>query len=325
MVWNIVLTGVVAFIGWALKDRADEVKRLGILLNRTREEIAKEYVTKVEVHADIGRVLDRLERLDETVRQTPDEADRIGNHHLRAARQEDPPRGRIQRRKQLVGSVGVCACQRIKQRAFAGTGGTHQGHNLAGCHPQAEALQHGLSRVVAEAHLLQEQFPGHPAERAGIRVGDKIVGVDTANVRGWKTDQVSARLKGPPGTQVSARFLRPGAALVVEIGQGQEADVAALMGAAGLAVTDVSEVTGFPEIMDGRVKTLHPKIHGGLLALGGFVRKRRRRFDLAERPRGVARTGARMHERHGRAGRGDLPGRARLRLSQKRRDLPEAF
>jgi phosphoribosylaminoimidazolecarboxamide formyltransferase/IMP cyclohydrolase len=35
---------------------------------------------------------------------------------------------------------------------------------------------------------------------------------------------------------------------------------------AGLPVTDVSEVTGFPEIMDGRVKTLHPKIHGGLLA-----------------------------------------------------------
>ncbi len=36
---------------------------------------------------------------------------------------------------------------------------------------------------------------------------------------------------------------------------------------AGLAVTDVSEHTGFPEMMDGRVKTLHPKIHGGLLAL----------------------------------------------------------
>ncbi|MGD0192267.1 MAG: bifunctional phosphoribosylaminoimidazolecarboxamide formyltransferase/IMP cyclohydrolase [Rhizomicrobium sp.] len=36
---------------------------------------------------------------------------------------------------------------------------------------------------------------------------------------------------------------------------------------AGLAVTDVSDVTGFPEVMDGRVKTLHPKIHGGLLAL----------------------------------------------------------
>jgi phosphoribosylaminoimidazolecarboxamide formyltransferase / IMP cyclohydrolase len=37
--------------------------------------------------------------------------------------------------------------------------------------------------------------------------------------------------------------------------------------AVGLAVTDVSDVTGFPEIMDGRVKTLHPKVHGGLLAI----------------------------------------------------------
>ena len=36
---------------------------------------------------------------------------------------------------------------------------------------------------------------------------------------------------------------------------------------AGLVVRDVSEVTGFPEMMDGRVKTLHPMIHGGLLAV----------------------------------------------------------
>ncbi|MCU4651545.1 bifunctional phosphoribosylaminoimidazolecarboxamide formyltransferase/IMP cyclohydrolase [Roseibacterium sp. SDUM158016] len=36
---------------------------------------------------------------------------------------------------------------------------------------------------------------------------------------------------------------------------------------AGLDVTDVAEITGFPEMMDGRVKTLHPKVHGGLLAL----------------------------------------------------------
>ncbi len=38
---------------------------------------------------------------------------------------------------------------------------------------------------------------------------------------------------------------------------------------AGLKVTEVENVTGFPEIMDGRVKTLHPKIHGGLLAIRG--------------------------------------------------------
>ena len=39
---------------------------------------------------------------------------------------------------------------------------------------------------------------------------------------------------------------------------------------AGLLVKDVSQVTGFPEIMDGRVKTLHPKIHGGLLGRRGI-------------------------------------------------------
>ena len=42
---------------------------------------------------------------------------------------------------------------------------------------------------------------------------------------------------------------------------------AAALRAAGLAVTDVADFTGFPEMMDGRVKTLHPKVHGGLLAL----------------------------------------------------------
>src|ERR1700742_2384319 len=39
--------------------------------------------------------------------------------------------------------------------------------------------------------------------------------------------------------------------------------------AAGIAAEDVSSYTGFPEIMDGRVKTLHPKVHGGLLGRRG--------------------------------------------------------
>ena len=42
---------------------------------------------------------------------------------------------------------------------------------------------------------------------------------------------------------------------------------AAALGDAGLPVVDVAQVTGFPEMMDGRVKTLHPRIHGGLLAV----------------------------------------------------------
>jgi hypothetical protein len=64
-VWNIVLSVGLGFVGWVLKDKSDEIKRVTILLNRTREEVAKEYVTKVEVHADINRVLDRLDRMDE--------------------------------------------------------------------------------------------------------------------------------------------------------------------------------------------------------------------------------------------------------------------
>jgi phosphoribosylaminoimidazolecarboxamide formyltransferase/IMP cyclohydrolase len=44
---------------------------------------------------------------------------------------------------------------------------------------------------------------------------------------------------------------------------------AAAIAAAGIDVRDVSELTGFPEIMDGRVKTLHPKVHGGLLSVRG--------------------------------------------------------
>jgi hypothetical protein len=64
-IWNLALTCLVGVLGWVLKDKSDELGRITILLNRTREEMAKEYVTKTEVHADINRVLDRLERLDE--------------------------------------------------------------------------------------------------------------------------------------------------------------------------------------------------------------------------------------------------------------------
>jgi hypothetical protein len=65
MVWNIILSAGIGLLTWVMKDKSDELARITILLNRTREEIAKEYVTKIEVHADINRVLDRLDRLDE--------------------------------------------------------------------------------------------------------------------------------------------------------------------------------------------------------------------------------------------------------------------
>jgi predicted DNA-binding protein YlxM (UPF0122 family) len=51
-------------LAFFLKEKSAELNRIQILLNRTREEIAKEYVTKSEVHNDINRVLDRLDRLE---------------------------------------------------------------------------------------------------------------------------------------------------------------------------------------------------------------------------------------------------------------------
>ena len=65
MLWNVALSFVSALILMWIKATVDEMKRIQILLNRTREEIAKEYVTKNDVHGDINRVLTRLDRLDE--------------------------------------------------------------------------------------------------------------------------------------------------------------------------------------------------------------------------------------------------------------------
>ena len=65
ILWNAVLSLLVGLLAWVLKEKSAELQRVTILLNRTREEMAKEYVTKAEVHADINRVLDRLDKLDE--------------------------------------------------------------------------------------------------------------------------------------------------------------------------------------------------------------------------------------------------------------------
>lgn len=64
MLWNALLTTLIGLFGWILKNRSEEIDRLQILLNRTREEVAKEYVTRADVHHDINRVLDRLDRLE---------------------------------------------------------------------------------------------------------------------------------------------------------------------------------------------------------------------------------------------------------------------
>jgi hypothetical protein len=55
MLWNAALTGALALVGWFARTMWAEVQRLNILLNRTREEVARDYVTKQEVNTDMNR------------------------------------------------------------------------------------------------------------------------------------------------------------------------------------------------------------------------------------------------------------------------------
>lgn len=73
----------------------------------------------------------------------------------------------------------------------------------------------GIGMEIAELQgfvTVQRVFPHTPAEQAGVQEGDRIVMIDTVQVRGWTTTQVSETLKGTPGTAVSVQFQRPGVA-----------------------------------------------------------------------------------------------------------------
>jgi len=63
-VWNVILSFASALLLFWVKVSHDEVKRLGILLSKTREEHSDKFVTKHDMHNDINRVLTRLDRLE---------------------------------------------------------------------------------------------------------------------------------------------------------------------------------------------------------------------------------------------------------------------
>ena len=65
IVWNILLTLVVAPLLYTIRSNAVENKRIDILLNKTREEMAKDYVTKAEVEGDMERVFTILDKIEE--------------------------------------------------------------------------------------------------------------------------------------------------------------------------------------------------------------------------------------------------------------------
>ena len=63
--WNIFITLVLAPVLYSIRLNTEEAKRLDILLNKTREEIAKDYVTKNELKDDMGRLMDRMDKIGE--------------------------------------------------------------------------------------------------------------------------------------------------------------------------------------------------------------------------------------------------------------------
>jgi carboxyl-terminal processing protease len=83
------------------------------------------------------------------------------------------------------------------QRFQTNTGGRYGGVGM-----QIEPHEGGVA--------VSRVFPNTPAEAAGVREGDRIVGIDTATTRGWTTQQVSEVLLGVPGTKVNVKFARPG-------------------------------------------------------------------------------------------------------------------
>ncbi len=67
VLWNIIVSLIVLPIGFIVRSMASEQKRLDILMNKTREEIARDYVTREQIEADFNRLMSTLVRMDEKI------------------------------------------------------------------------------------------------------------------------------------------------------------------------------------------------------------------------------------------------------------------
>jgi hypothetical protein len=62
MVWNVILSGIVAVLGFMVKGKFDELDRITILLNKTREEVARDHVTRAEMNTTVNQLGDRFDK-----------------------------------------------------------------------------------------------------------------------------------------------------------------------------------------------------------------------------------------------------------------------
>jgi hypothetical protein len=72
MVWNVILSGIVAVMGFLIKGKFDELDRITILLNKTREEIARDHVTRAEMNITVDKL---GERFDSAFKRLEDKLD----------------------------------------------------------------------------------------------------------------------------------------------------------------------------------------------------------------------------------------------------------
>ena len=67
VIWNILITVILAPLGFLIRSVLNEQKRLDILVNKTREEVARDYVTRQEIEIDFERLMRKIERIDEKI------------------------------------------------------------------------------------------------------------------------------------------------------------------------------------------------------------------------------------------------------------------
>ena len=65
MVWNVLLTTFIGLLSWNLREKSAELQRIQILLNRTREEIARDNVTQAEVDKVVQHIDSRFDKLND--------------------------------------------------------------------------------------------------------------------------------------------------------------------------------------------------------------------------------------------------------------------
>lgn len=73
MVWNVVLTAIVGLMGFLLKSKFDELGRISILLNRTREEVARDHITRKEVDDRVEKLVVHMDQRFNRLEQKLDE------------------------------------------------------------------------------------------------------------------------------------------------------------------------------------------------------------------------------------------------------------